>query len=76
MENGSRASKTGLAAKRALDIAPLPPVVLTERIAVLTVVPSMTNGFGVMKQLEPFGPEQVKLIESLNPFSGATERVY
>jgi hypothetical protein len=36
----------------------------------------MTNGFGVIKQLEPFGPEQVKLIESLNPFSGATERVY
>jgi len=76
MENGSSASRTGLAAKRALDMAPLPPVVTTERVAVLTVIPSMVNGFGAMEQLEPFGPEQVKLIELLNPFSGATERMY
>jgi len=76
MENGSSASRIGLAAKRTLDMAPLPPVVLTERVAVLTVVPSIVNGFGVMEQVDPFGPEQVKLIELLNPFSGATERMY
>jgi hypothetical protein len=36
----------------------------------------MTNGLGVIEQLEPTGPEQVNVIELLNPFSGATDRVY
>jgi len=76
MENGSRARKIGLAPKRALAVVPLPPVVLTESVAVLVVVPSMTNGFGVTEQLEPTGPEQVNATELLNPFSGAMDSVY
>lgn len=75
MENGSNARKIDRPLTCDFAVTPLPPVVLTESVAVFVVVPSMTSGFGEIEQLDPFGPEHVKLIDPLKPFSGATEKV-
>lgn len=71
IENGSNARKIDLAPTRDLAMVPLPPVVFTESV----VVWFMGSGFTENEQLEPFGPEQVKLIELLKLFTGATVRL-
>ena len=76
MEKGSSANKIERVPKRTTAMVPLPPVVFTESVTVLVVVPSMGSGFGVMEQVEPFGPEQVKATEPVKSLSGATESVY
>jgi len=76
MENGSSASRIERVPKRAAAMLPFPPVVFTESVTVLIVVPSMGSGFGEMEQVEPLGPEQVKPTEPVKLLSGATESMY